>query len=59
MAAVLEIKAMEEFADVHAQATIADFIDANEPSVPKAKVVKKVKPESSPRATVQAEDAPF
>ena len=53
MEAALALRDMAEFGDVLAQATIADFIDANTPkarTVKQAKV-KAVKPESSPKAT--------
>ena len=52
--AVKVLRTMAEFSDVIAQATFADFIDANTPREPRAKTEKApkaVKPESSPRAT--------
>lgn len=52
--AVEVLRTMEEFSDVIAQATIADFIEANTPRQPRAKTEKApkaVKPESSPTAT--------
>jgi PleD family two-component response regulator len=57
MEAVEVLRTMAEFSDVIAQATIADFIEANTPRQPKAKTVKSakapkaVKPESTPTAT--------
>jgi hypothetical protein len=54
MEAALALRDMEEFGDVLAQATIADFIDANTPRQPRAKTEKApkaVKPESTPTAT--------
>ena len=58
--AVEVLRTMAEFSDVIAQATIADFIEANTPRQPKAKTEKApkaVKPESSPTAT-KTESAP-
>lgn len=52
--AVEVLRTMAEFSDVLAQATFADFIDANTPkarTVKPARTPKAVKPESSPRAT--------
>jgi hypothetical protein len=56
MEAALALKDMVEFGDVLAQATIADFIDANTPRArtvkpAKAPKVRAVKPESTPTAT--------
>jgi hypothetical protein len=53
MEAALALKDMAEFGDVMAQATIADFIDANTPRARTVKTpkVKAVKPESTPTAT--------
>jgi hypothetical protein len=54
MEAALALRDMAEFGDVLAQATIADFIDANTPrarTVKPAKAPKAVKPESTPTAT--------
>lgn len=53
MEAVQVLKGMEEFSDVIAQATIAEFIEDNTPKSPRTKAPKtaKVKPESSPTAT--------
>jgi len=54
MEAAQALRDMAEFSDVVAQATIADFIDANTPKAKTEKAVrapKAVKPESSPRAT--------
>lgn len=74
MEAVQVLKGMEEFSDVIAQATIAEFIEDNTPKSPRTKAPKtaKVKPESSPTATkavkapkarvempTDMEDAPF
>ena len=55
--AVEVLRNMAEFSDVIAQATFADFIEANTTRQPKAKTEKAVrapkavKPESSPKAT--------
>jgi len=53
MEAALALRDMAEFGDVLAQATIADFIDANTPKARtvKAPKVRAVKPESTPTAT--------
>ena len=71
MEAVQVLKGMEEFSDVIAQATIAEFIEDNTPKAPRTKAPKtaKVKPESTPTATkapkakvempTDMEDAPF
>ena len=66
MAAAECLSQLEEFADVVAQATIADYRDANRPRVRTVKAVKtpKIKIESTPTATKrvitsEVEDAPF
>ncbi|NCY23203.1 hypothetical protein EBX31_14785 [bacterium] len=56
MEAALALRDMAEFADVIAQATLAEFIDSNTPRArtvkpAKAPKVRAVKPESSPKAT--------
>jgi hypothetical protein len=64
MAAVECLSQLEEFADVVAQATIADYIDGNRPRVKTVKT-PRVKIESTPTATKrivitpEVEDAPF
>jgi hypothetical protein len=65
MAAVECLSQLEEFADVVAQATIADYIDSNRPRVRAVKKAPRVKIESTPTATKrvvitsEVEDAPF
>jgi hypothetical protein len=51
--AVEVLRTMAEFSDVIAQATIADFIEANTPKTRtvRAPKVRAVKPESTPTAT--------
>jgi hypothetical protein len=63
MAAVDCLSQLEEFADVVAQATIADYIDSHYIK-PKAVKTPKIKIESTPTATKrvitsEVEDAPF
>ncbi|NBP40805.1 MAG: hypothetical protein EBV34_20730 [Betaproteobacteria bacterium] len=51
MEAALALRDMAEFADVIAQATLAEFIDANTAKAPTVRAPKAVKPESTPTAT--------
>ena len=64
--AVMQIKAMDEFADASAQAAIAEYLEDKAPKAPKAKAAPAPKakaPAKATKATAKVgpalEDAPF
>ena len=65
--AVTQIKSMDEFQDVAAQAAIAEYLEDKAPKTPKAKVSKPVakatktpaKAPKAPAKVTEDEDAPF